>query len=182
MWTCDVHRTCDVQRTCGVQRRCDVQRTCGVKRTCVMFTHNEYSCVWTWDLSHNAWMCARLVWHMNMTQVSPIFTCHTCLAHIHASRDRSRVPGHYYIIGTGTPYYMEGTGTPYYTYTHSVMSHMSESRHILHRGYRESLSPGLPITDCTRGCNNRGHTRRTLSAIAVTEKTFFHSLSICIWF
>jgi len=36
--------------------------------------------------------------------------------------------------------------------------------------------PGLPIRDCARGCNNRTHTRLQLSAIDVTEKTFFERL------
>jgi len=36
--------------------------------------------------------------------------------------------------------------------------------------------PGLPIRDCTRGYNNRGHTRSPMSAIDVTQETFFERL------
>jgi len=36
--------------------------------------------------------------------------------------------------------------------------------------------PGLPIRDCTRGCNNRAHMCAQLSAIDVTEKTIFERL------
>jgi len=36
--------------------------------------------------------------------------------------------------------------------------------------------PGLPIRDCARGWNNRGHTRPQISAINVTEKILFERL------
>jgi len=36
--------------------------------------------------------------------------------------------------------------------------------------------PGLPIRDCARGCDNRAHTRPQLSAIDMTEKTFFERM------
>ena len=36
--------------------------------------------------------------------------------------------------------------------------------------------PGLPIRDCARGCDNCVHTRPQMSAIGVTEKTFFERL------
>ena len=35
---------------------------------------------------------------------------------------------------------------------------------------------GLPISDCARGCDNRARTHPQLSAIDVTEKTFFERL------
>ena len=35
---------------------------------------------------------------------------------------------------------------------------------------------GLPIRDCTRDCNNCGHTRPQMSAIYVTEKILFERL------
>ena len=36
--------------------------------------------------------------------------------------------------------------------------------------------PGLPVRDYARGCNNRGQTWPKLSAIDVSEKTFFERL------
>jgi len=36
--------------------------------------------------------------------------------------------------------------------------------------------PGLPIRDRTRGCDNCVHTRQYMSAICVTEETFFEHL------
>ena len=36
--------------------------------------------------------------------------------------------------------------------------------------------PGLPIRDCTRGCNNLAQMCTQLSAIDVTAKTFFERL------
>jgi len=40
--------------------------------------------------------------------------------------------------------------------------------------------PGLPIRDCARGCNNRGQSRPIMSAIHVTEKTFFVKLYLIL--
>ena len=40
--------------------------------------------------------------------------------------------------------------------------------------------PGLPIRDCAGDCNNRKHTRTQLSAIDVTEKTFFERLYLVL--
>jgi len=40
--------------------------------------------------------------------------------------------------------------------------------------------PGLPIRDCARSCNNRGHTHPQLSATVVTEKTFFERLYLVV--
>jgi len=40
--------------------------------------------------------------------------------------------------------------------------------------------PGLPMRDCARGYNNRAHTRPQMSAINVTEKTFFERLYLVL--
>jgi len=40
--------------------------------------------------------------------------------------------------------------------------------------------PGLSIRDCARGCSNCGHTRPQLSAIDLTEKTFFERLYLVL--
>ena len=39
---------------------------------------------------------------------------------------------------------------------------------------------GLPIRDCARGCNTRGQLRPMMSAIDVTEKTFFELLYLVL--
>ena len=41
-----------------------------------------------------------------------------------------------------------------------------------------SRVPGLPIRDCARGCNNRGHTRSQISAKHVTENISFERLHL----
>ena len=40
--------------------------------------------------------------------------------------------------------------------------------------------PGLPIRDCTRGCNNHGQSRPMMSALHVTAKTFFERLYLVL--
>jgi len=54
--------------------------------------------------------------------------------------------------------------------------------HIWKHTPAERRVPGLPIRDCTRGCNNCGPTQPKLSAIDVTGNTFFERLHLVLGF
>jgi len=57
---------------------------------------------------------------------------------------------------------------------------MNSDRFILNRKKKFASVLGIPIRDCARGCNNRGHTRAQMSAIDVTKITFFERLYLVL--
>ena len=60
-----------------------------------------------------------------------------------------------------------------------TQTHSCHGRHVTLVVYMTRVQ-GLPISDCARGCINRGYRWLQLSAIDVTEKTFFKRLYLVL--